>query len=82
MADDITVLYCDKCGWHSEPDVFMSNNCPFCRQRIVEFPEDKYPSFLGARKQVWNVPLSYVRGTAEEVNEFIEKNLRMEKNDA
>lgn len=71
-----TILYCSECGWYSEPDVIMRNNCPFCRQRIVKFPKDEYPLFLGARKQIWNVPLSYVRGTIDEVNEFIEKNLK------
>ena len=79
MGDNITVLYCKKCGWYSEPGAVMSNNCPFCRQRIVKFPEDIYPSFLGPRKQVRNVPLSYVSGTVDEVNEFIEKNLKAEK---
>jgi len=45
----------------------------------MEFPENIYPLFLGSRKQVKNVTLSYVSGTIDEVNEFIEKNLRTEK---
>jgi len=73
--DNVRVLYCEKCGWYSEPNVVIKNQCPFCRYHV-----DKYWSKWG--EQFRPVTLSYVEGNVDEVNEFIEKNLRTEKEDA
>jgi uncharacterized OB-fold protein len=27
----VVVLYCEKCGWFSDPDVGVKNECPYCR---------------------------------------------------
>jgi hypothetical protein len=74
--DKITVLYCKFCGWHSDPDVVMKNQCPFCKQCVKDciLP-------TGKKKRFIPVTLSYVSGTVEEVNEFIQKNLKVEKED-
>jgi len=72
----VTILYCDKCGWYSKPNVGMRNKCPFCRQTIVEYPKDIYPRFLGKRKQIKDVTLLYVSGTQDEIDRFIEENLK------
>ncbi len=31
IESKMVVLYCDKCGWFSDPDVGIKNQCPFCR---------------------------------------------------
>jgi len=64
---EITVLYCSKCGWHSKPNEYTRNRCPFCRQSIENW---------GIRKTFGDVPLSYVCGTEDEVGRFIKENLK------
>jgi len=74
-----TILYCKKCGWYIELSIGMRNRCPFCRQEIIKHPEDLYPKFLGQRQHLEDVRLYYVSGTQDEIDEFIEKNLKREK---
>ena len=63
----ITVLYCSKCGWHSKPNEYTRNRCPFCRQAKEDW---------GIGEPFVDVPLSYVSGTEDEVQKFIEENLK------
>lgn len=74
-----TILYCEKCGWHIELNMGMRNRCPFCRQEIINYPKDLYPKFLGRRQYLEDVRLYYVSGTQDEIDEFIEENLKREK---
>jgi len=76
-----TILCCKKCGWYIdiELNMGMRNRCPFCRQEIIKHPKDLYPKFLGRRWYLEDVRLHYVSGTQDEIDEFIEKNLKKER---
>lgn len=79
MDNIITIFYCSKCGWYSEPNVGMRNRCPFCRQEVINRPKNLYPKFLGRRQYLEDVRLCYALGTQNEIDKFIEENLEKEK---